>query len=499
MKKVKSENGAITMIVLVSVIFIVSFLISSYVLISNKAQTQKDIIEETRKIYEPIGSMEEIYNSYFNNSNIVPVYTVEQLLMMGTESKNVNINGKYYNFDNDENTIYVLMNDLKFRASDYADKLNDGYWIPVGDRILEYEKLKNESSEMQEVEQESLNSYFRAKFEGKNNSIEVIYTDNDNDEYSVVYSQNSKYCEPEYEVNVIPKLSDETIAETAEILINNENKGVRGNTTVKVRRLKKTSISAYLNENYNTPEEIILIINPNKIKYINLKLESINVILTINAIPEKSKVMINGEMTNSISVPKGTTVDYKVSCDGYYTKQGNIEVNKTMELSIELAPLDYISFSEKFYFTRCSDENYNGLLNGGETTVSHYSLIGEDVSMGSFYIDESDIIKSIPSKGIINKVTLYFEYYQSRNNTTLYTNTIKTAISTGTIEKMAQRESEKTNKTVKQAKYELVNISRKDLEDGIVVNLVNYIEGTLKINSSVKNMYCVIEGEKPNI
>lgn len=502
MKKIKSENGAITIITLVSILFMVSFLISSYILISNKAQAQKDIIEETRKIYEPTATMEEIYNSYFNNSKIVPIYTVEQLLIMGSDNKNVNINGKYYDFNNDENTIYVLMNDLKFRASDYADQLTNGYWMPVGDRILEYEQLKKDMSEVQDTDtsnEESLNDYFKAKFEGKDNNIEVIYTDKENDEYSVVYSQEYNYCEPEYEVNVTPKLSDEVIADTAEILVNNENKGTKGNTTVKVRRLKNTSISAYLNDNYNTPKESILIINPNKIKDINLKFESINVTLTIDAIPEQAKVMINGEITNSISVPAGTTVNYKVYCDEYNTKEGSIEVNRTMALPIELSPIDYVPFAEKFYFTRCSDDTYNGLLNGGEATVSHYDLGGEDVQMGSFYIDESDIIKKIPSKGIISKVTLYFEYYQTRNNTILYTNTIKTTINTGTTEKMPQKETERTNKTVKQAKYELVNVSRRDLEEGIVVDLVNYIEGTLRINSSVKNMYCVIEGEKPEV
>lgn len=495
MKKIKSENGAITMLVLVSVLFIVSFLVSSYILISNKVQAQKEIIEETRKIYEPTHTMEEIYNSYFNNSNIVPIYTTQQLLMMGKGMQNVNINDKYYNFNNDENTIYVLMNDIKFRASDYTDQLTDGYWVPVGDRISSYEKTIDKNIMVIEPEEQQ----FKAKFLGKNNNIEVIYTDNENDEYSVIYSQESNYCEPEYEIKVIPTFTDGTVVNEAKILKDDEDTGVIGSSTIKVKRRQQSYVSAYLNENYTTPGENILIINPNKIEDISLVLNAIETTLTIETVPEQANVIINDEAIRSITVTKGTIVNYKVYYDEYYTTEGSIQVNENMTLNVELAPLNYIPFSESFYFTRCSDEAYNGLLNGGETSIAKYNLGGADYSMGTFYIDESDIIKKIPSSGTISKVTLYFEYYQDRDNTFLYTNTIKATMLTGTTEKMSQQETEKTNKTVQQAKYEVTNINRKDLEEGLSVELLNYIEGTLKITSSVKNMYCVIEGEKPDI
>lgn len=130
MKKLKSQNGAITMLVLISIMFLISFLISTYVLVMNKAQSQKEIVEETKKIYESPFTMEEIYNSYFNTGNIVPIYTVEQLLYMGTGKQNVNINGKYYNFNNDKNTIYVLMNDLEFNALELGLEED---WIPIND------------------------------------------------------------------------------------------------------------------------------------------------------------------------------------------------------------------------------------------------------------------------------------------------------------------------------------------------------------------------------
>lgn len=250
MKNLKKENGAITIITLVSILFLASFLISSYILVANKVKTQKEMVNETREIYESTSSMEEIYNSYFSNDNVIPIYTVEQLLLMGEEKDDVNINGKYYDFNNDENTIYMLMNDLKFKASDYNDQLTDGYWTPMGD-----------------------NTELKAKFEGKNHTIEVIYTDNENAEYSVIYLEDNKYSEPEYEVGVIPELEDKTIASTAKILLNNEDTGLIGSTKVKITRLKKTTVSAYLDENYTSQEESVLIVNPDKIDDIHVKLE----------------------------------------------------------------------------------------------------------------------------------------------------------------------------------------------------------------------------------
>lgn len=263
MKNVKSEKGAITILVLVSVLFMVSFLISAYVIIANKVQTQKEIISETKSIYEDKATMEEVYNSYFSNSNAVPIYTAEQLLMMGNGTKNVNINGKYYDFNNDESTTYVLMNDIKFKASDYTNQLTDGYWTPVGEKISKYEKLVSE-----DISTEIENQQFKAKFYGKNNNIEVIYTDDENDEYSIVYSQENSYCEIEYAFNIIPKRSDGTTATNTTVYVNDAATDVLGEQIVKTKRLQPLNIKLeLLNSQYDTIEITINVINPDKIEY----------------------------------------------------------------------------------------------------------------------------------------------------------------------------------------------------------------------------------------
>lgn len=141
MKNLKRENGAITIITLVSILFIVSFLVSSYILISNKVKAQKDIIAETRNIYESKSTMEEIYNSYFSNEETIPIYTVDQLLSIGSDNlKQISqANGKFYKFSKTAN--YVLMNDLEFKTSEWTDLIgkdeqgNLKEWVAIGEVV----------------------------------------------------------------------------------------------------------------------------------------------------------------------------------------------------------------------------------------------------------------------------------------------------------------------------------------------------------------------------
>ncbi len=177
MKSVKKENGAITIITLVSILFIVSFLTSSYILISNKVKAQKDMINQTREIYESPLTMEDIYNSYFNTDEIIPIYTVEQLLSIGTNKlKTIPQNdGKIYRFSKD--ATYILMNDLEFNTSEWKELIgtdeegNPKEWVPIG------EIVKNKTDE------------FIGNFEGNGHNIVVtdlnnkIHQCNSNNEY----------------------------------------------------------------------------------------------------------------------------------------------------------------------------------------------------------------------------------------------------------------------------------------------------------------------------
>ena len=114
MKSLKNEKGAITIIVLVSVLLFTTFLITSYMIISNKIKSQKEIIEETRKIYET-ETQEEAYSSFFSSIKTIPIYTNNQYLSIALGER-ILINQKYFTFT--EDSSYVLMNDLEIEEDD---------------------------------------------------------------------------------------------------------------------------------------------------------------------------------------------------------------------------------------------------------------------------------------------------------------------------------------------------------------------------------------------
>lgn len=205
MRRLRSENGAITILAVISILFMLSFLISYYVISSNKVQAQKEIITQTRSLYENY-DLEEIYNSYFGK-NIIPIYTVEQLLNIGnsSEEKKININGKIYNFpankeseeENYNDTVYLLMNDIEFNPQDYASNYTEVFdenlnWIPIGN-----------------------NNNITGNFEGNGHEIKII---NNEGNIEHTYSSKNEYggnCK--LNINIIPEDAEITITVNGEI------------------------------------------------------------------------------------------------------------------------------------------------------------------------------------------------------------------------------------------------------------------------------------------
>lgn len=124
MKKLKSENGAIAILVLISLVFLTTFLISSYVIMSNKMQSQRKVISDTKDIYESY-DLNQMYESYFDKSREGLPDNVEQLEYIestGTQyidtgvfpSNNLKINIKacYTN----SNSSYMLGSDNAYNA-----------------------------------------------------------------------------------------------------------------------------------------------------------------------------------------------------------------------------------------------------------------------------------------------------------------------------------------------------------------------------------------------
>ena len=549
MKKLKSEKGAITIIVLVSVLFFVSFLISSYVIVANKVQAQKEITQQTRSIYENY-NIEDVYNSYFG-ANIIPISTKEQLFAIGTGTDKI-INNNYYNFANNEKTIYVLANDIEFNAyeeTSLARGSDSYYWVPIGER-----------------------TDLIAKFEGNGHTITVNYKDDEGDEYSVIYSEKEDYTEPEYKVKITPRiLSDDGEIATNAIIytaIGESNEFVpqegNGQLEILVKRLRTTNVYVSCEGYIDSGIQLINIVNPNKIqeykfilgkysltikptpsnatvtingvrtntvsiavgesvtwevhavgyvstgeqiythsvednKTIDVALEVAKHTVTINPTPSDSTVIINGAEQREITVEYGTSVNYSVSRDEYYTKEGSVTVYDDMTIDVSLDEWVYIDFSESFYFASCSNSTYSGLLNGGEVSISKYSLGGTDISMGSFYIYEENLITKVHPRAIINKITLSFDCNSNRDNTILYTNKVKSKAYIGSTEVLSEHVTDQITKDVIQIKREITNVSRQELAQGIRVDLTTYIKGTAEVEGTVKNLYCVIEGSYPDI
>lgn len=206
MRRLRSENGAITILVVVSILFMISFLISSYVISANKVQAQKEIIAQTKELYENY-NLDDIYNSYFGK-DIIPIYTPEQLLNIGnsTVDKIISINGEFYKFpankettesENDNNTIYLLMNDIEFNPQDYVSNYTEVFdedlnWIPIGN-----------------------NNNITGNFEGNGHAIKII---NSEGNIEHIYSNKNEYggnCK--LSINVIPEDASVSITINGEI------------------------------------------------------------------------------------------------------------------------------------------------------------------------------------------------------------------------------------------------------------------------------------------
>ena len=143
MKKLKSENGAIAILVLISLVFLTTFLISSYVIMSNKMQSQRKVISDTKDIYENY-DLNQMYESYFDKSRDGLPDNVEQLEYIestGTQyidtgvfpSNNLKINIKacYTN----SNSSYMLGSDNAYNAGIHI-RLDSKYIGIFGDSIM---------------------------------------------------------------------------------------------------------------------------------------------------------------------------------------------------------------------------------------------------------------------------------------------------------------------------------------------------------------------------
>lgn len=114
----KNEKGAITLYVVTICLFIVLVGIAAYVATANKQSSQLQQLGQMEGKYKGSITQEELYNGYVGG-DIIPIYTAEQLLKMGT-GEEVYIDGKIY--DMEPSKTYVLKANLESN-SEFANKV----------------------------------------------------------------------------------------------------------------------------------------------------------------------------------------------------------------------------------------------------------------------------------------------------------------------------------------------------------------------------------------
>lgn len=121
-KSMKNQNGAISLFVLLSMMFFLAFMLGAFTLVNRRNVAQIESLSQTKKIYSSKANAKDIYDSIFANEKaVVPIISVKQLKdalsVHGTENQiKYLINGKVYTYKNGAN--YILQNDIILNFND---------------------------------------------------------------------------------------------------------------------------------------------------------------------------------------------------------------------------------------------------------------------------------------------------------------------------------------------------------------------------------------------
>lgn len=336
MKKINGERGAISILVAITMLLFISFLVVMYLFVSSKAELQAEATEKVKEMYKEDAN--EIYNSFFANNEIIPIYTVDQLLKIGTDEyiQIDEVGGKYYYFS--PTATYALMNDLKFKGYEFGE---DYYWTPIGNR-----------------------TDLQIDFVGNGNKIEVEYINEEGEIYSRFYTEEKNYTELiqcTFTINAIP--------ENAKITIN----GVETNSVIVE---EGTKVNWKVEDENHHPEEGTQVVTEDTDLDINLK--PIKCTFTINATPANAKVTIGGVETKSVVVNKGTSVRWKVEDASHHPQEGTQIVNADTTLNIDL---DIIRYTLTINPTP-SDSNVI-ITSNGETILNGKGAQSIEINIGT--------------------------------------------------------------------------------------------------------------------
>jgi len=120
MKNIKSQKGAISLFVVLSMLFFLAFMLGVFSITARRNAAQLEAVRETAKIYSSGVDANTLYDSMVSSTSgvAIPITTIDQLkdakrLAEGTsttETVNYTINGKLYSYKKGES--YYLANDI---------------------------------------------------------------------------------------------------------------------------------------------------------------------------------------------------------------------------------------------------------------------------------------------------------------------------------------------------------------------------------------------------
>ena len=121
-KWTKSQKGAISVFVMIAMLFFLVTIMGIYTIASKRAQVQTQMLEGTQEKYYQEGEEEAKIASKRADANaVIPIYTDEQFGAIGT-GVDWEIEGKIYTFSADAK--YQLQNDIVVNITTELDKMN---------------------------------------------------------------------------------------------------------------------------------------------------------------------------------------------------------------------------------------------------------------------------------------------------------------------------------------------------------------------------------------
>lgn len=140
-RKSKNQKGAISLFVLLSMLFFLAFMMGAYAFISRRSTSQIESLKETQAIYNSGLSASDIYDSILVGTDaVIPISNKEQLIRISqiedttTEASYI-INDKLYTYKDGAN--YVLQNDI---ILDLKSEINGKNNINIYDYLLYSDK-----------------------------------------------------------------------------------------------------------------------------------------------------------------------------------------------------------------------------------------------------------------------------------------------------------------------------------------------------------------------